>query len=424
MASGVHEQLKLRSHLILECLNKSLAQGAPASRRRQAGPVAKALARSVAKGVSERAYTAYVLFPCGSLGQGSDFLFISPGSKVSEHEACGIAGAIWREFSQLDGASSVPSSGFLEQMARLHRTGHENKFTDACEAYGLKAACPVTFTSIGLKEAHPVLRVRDFIQCLAENRKMELFLTGHGPGDFKRFWEQWRPLYSQHEIFKVRAVDLQDCIPIFLHMDEGTSVKKRPLFIAQWQPVLGTGSSRGPGDLNFKGSSIKTRFLFSCMMGKVYGGKQNNKPLMKMINALALELRSLFYNGVQVELHGEARLIYPICIGVKGDWAGLAKVGNLRRTFMNDAPTKEFGQGICHLCKAGMKDFLWHHVDYDSMARAHQDPPLPWPVSKVSPLIQHIPGDPSQPAELFKIDVFHTCHKGVMGDAAANGIAT
>ena len=351
-------------------------------------------------------------------------LWVSPGSKVSEQEACGIADAIWSEFSDLDGASSVQSSDFIQQMARFHKTGHDNKFTDACEAYGLKAPCPVTFINVGLKEAHPVLGVTNFIQCLSDNRKLELLYTGHSPEDFKRFWEQWKQLYPQHEIYTAKANELQNCLPIFLHMDEGTSVKKRALFIAQWQPALGVGSARGLGDLNFKGPSIKTRFLYAVMMGKVYLGKQDNKPLLKMINELALELRRLFYNGVQVRVQGERRQLFPICIGLKGDWAGIAKVGRLRRTFMNDAPSKDFGQGICHLCRAGMEGFPWHRVDFDSMVRAHQDSPVPWTAAKISPLIQHIPGDPSQPADFFKIDVFHTCHKGVMGDAAANGIVT
>ena len=56
-----------------------------------------------------------------------------------------------------------------------------------------------------------------------------------------------------------------------------------------------------------------------------------------------------------------------------------------------------------------------------NMAAMHKDVPVPW--AKESDLTLNIPMDPQSKAKFFRIDVFHTCHKGVMADLAANIIA-
>ena len=55
------------------------------------------------------------------------------------------------------------------------------------------------------------------------------------------------------------------------------------------------------------------------------------------------------------------------------------------------------------------------------MDRSHQDSPLPW--KQPSPLLQ-VPQDFSNPAAAYHIDIFHTFHKGLIGDLCSNSIAT
>ena len=314
----------------------------------------------------------------------------------------------------------MASAAFIQDAVRLQRTGHENSFTDVCESYSLRASVKISSVDVGLKELHPVLRVSDVIGCFSREKKLDLLFTSHEAQDFKQFWAHFRGTSPNHEVYRHHQDELENCVPIYLHFDEGTSIKKKALLVAQWQPVLGFGSSRDPNDLNLLGASVKTRFLYSCMLGKVYGGKRKNKPLLKLVEHMAEELRQLFFEGLNVQLDGKVKKTYLIPIGVKGDWQGLAKIGMLTRNYLRDAPTKEFGKGICHLCKGGLEHHPWHHVDHASMNRAHDGAPLPW--KKPSPLVSRVPGDPSRPAELFKIDLFHTCHKGCMADCAANAI--
>ena len=343
-----------------------------------------------------------------------------PKVEVSEKEACAIAEAVWSEFSQLPGSSSVQSSSFLQKATRLARTSHENSFTDVCERFGLRAQVPLSFVDIGLKDEHPILSVSNMIRCLSKQNKIDLLLTGHSPDQLQQFWEQWRGSNFSHPVFQEHQGRLDACVPVFLHLDEGTSIKKRGLMVVHWQPTLGKGTSRNKNDMNMIGSSIATRFLYSCMLAKVYGGKQKNKPLLLLTKHLGKELRTLFYDGLVVNVNGNHQRLFIICIGMKGDWAGLAKVGELNRSFHRDAPAKPFGKGICHLCKAGQENHPWHLVDYESMVQAHQDVPPPW--RQESPLVEFIPCHPYK-ASFFCIDIFHTCHKGLCADIAANGIA-
>ena len=342
--------------------------------------------------------------------------------KVSEKEACALADAFWAEFSGLDGASSLPSAHFLQEASRLRRTGHENSLTDLFTDCGLQVPAQLAYKDIGLEKLHPVLSVSEFISCLSREGKMNILLTEHGPKHFKQFWETYRKLDPHHVVFRAHSERLDSCIPIFIHCDEGTSVKKKGLMIIQWQPLLGYGSSRESNDVNYIGPSVMTRFLYSCILAVAYGGKHKNKPLLELTRHLAMEFRSLFHSGIDVKLpSGEHQKLFPVVMGIKGDWGGLAKVGTLTRSYTRDAPTKPYGIGICHLCMAGTESHPWHKVDYDSMVKAHDDPDPPW--KDPPPFVEHIPMNLSKAAEFFRPDVFHTCHKGVAADACANAIA-
>ena len=122
----------------------------------------------------------------------------------------------------------------------------------------------------------------------------------------------------------------------------------------------------------------------------------------------------------QVCLKDVSTPLYVCCIGLKGDWPALTKLGNLVRHHGREAHVKD-GLGICHLCAAGQRGHDFHKFGYDEMLRS-RTAELPW--SKPSSLVSVIPQSPSKLEKFFKIDVFHSCHKGVMGDICANAIVT
>ena len=95
------------------------------------------------------------------------------------------------------------------------------------------------------------------------------------------------------------------------------------------------------------------------------------------------------------------------------------KLGKLTRNFMRDT-TSSNGAGICHLCAAGRHGAPWHEHDFDFMASFKENLDDPW--SSEPSLIAKIPQMSSRKPEFFKVDLFHTLHKGFFGDIAANGI--
>ena len=310
--------------------------------------------------------------------------------KVSEKEACAIGSAFWLEFSGLEGASSTPSAAFLQEASRLCRTRHENSLTNVFTDFGLQAPVPISYKAIGLDYLQPVLSVKDFITCLSNEGKLDILFMGHGPAEYEQFWLRYQKLNPNHPIYKTHQHRLAQCLPLFLHCDEGTSVKRRGLMVIQYQCILGRGSSHSKGDMNYIEPSIKTRYLYSCILANEYGGSRQNKPLLELTRHMAEEFRDLFFTGVEIMWGSvEPETLFPVVIGLKGDWGGLSKIGTLNRSYTRDTPTKPHGPGICHLCRAGQKSHQWHKVDYNSMMKARQGVEPPW--KHPPPLVQYIP---------------------------------
>lgn len=194
--------------------------------------------------------------------------------------------------------------------------------------------------------------------------------------------------------------------------------------IVQFQPLIGRGTRKRKGSLevpgpNFLGNSLTTRLLWSVMLARVYGGKSKNKPLHRLVEHLALDLAQGFREGFEVSTPVGIQRLYLVPLGCKGDWPALVKVGSLTRHFGRKAA--ENGNGICHLCNADQPGHkAWHMLGYGHMLRMRAGASLPW-VREPS-LVAAVPLTDADKPGFFKIDPFHTLHKGVMGDLAANTI--
>ena len=339
-----------------------------------------------------------------------------------------MARAFWEEVAHLAGAEGIASAAFFKLLTRLSTTRHENLLTQNLAKFGLSANVPMTFKEVGLREPHPVLCIKDMIETLDRKGKLDIMLMKNRAPEFNAFWQSWESLQPEHPLFQGDRSKLAWSIPILIHCDEGTSQKKKALMVVQYQALLGMGSRKRKRDgnepaLNFVGNSLITRQLFSVMLGRLYSLKKNkNEPLLKLMEALGDELRSAMLEGFAVTVDGHPRRIYLVALGMKGDWPALSKIGGLTRHHGRDVSAKTEGAGICHLCRAGMKDFAaWHDLSFVNMERFHKDAPLPWvkPPTVLQPL-----GWPCRyQAGFFKIDLFHTCHKGIFADLAANCIA-
>ena len=291
------------------------------------------------------------------------------------------------------------------------------------EDYGLAAQIPISWVSIGLKLQHPVLGVRDFITGLSDEGKLNLLFAEHDETDFASFWERWRCLEPDHPVFRKRGRRLGQVVPMWIHADEGTSQKKRSLMVIQCQPILGFGTSRGGEGLNYTGVSITTRFLYSVTPGRMYSGKKNkNKPLLALVDHFARDLADCFHRPIKVDRDGTERSFFLCTLGMKGDWPALTKIGQLRRHHLRDTWSTNTGVGICHRCLGGQEGHSWHDVSYENMLAMRRDVPVPW--TSTPGIISNLPVSSKHVADFFKIDLFHTFHKGVFADAAANAIVS
>ena len=333
-----------------------------------------------------------------------------------------MVASIWSEIQDLPGVDNIPSATFLKTAQRLAATSHECRLGTTMEEHGLSASIPLSHVDLKMAHPHPVLGVRDFVEGLSADQQTDRLFCGFDETDFAEFWAKFKTVQPDHPVFTKHRKHLGRVIPVWGHADEGTSQKKRAIMILQWQPRLGHGTSRGGKGLNYVGSSVTTRFLYSVMVGKLYMSKipRKRKRLTDLVACFAKDMASCFETPLQVLHEGECKEVFLCMIGMKGDWPALIKLGELRRHHLRNTWAKPDGDGICHLCNGGRLGYEWHDVSYENMLSMREGVPPPW--SKPPPLISLLPHSPSHLADFFRIDIFHNFHKGLLADAAANAV--
>ena len=109
----------------------------------------------------------------------------------------------------------------------------------------------------------------------------------------------------------------------------GVYTKKKSIMIVQYHSLMGKGTRKRksteeePG-INMIGNSYTTRVLWSVMLGRAYGVKRKNRPLLKLISYLSNELTKAFYEGIPLQ-HHKLGTIYLIPLCMKGDWPALTQ---------------------------------------------------------------------------------------------------
>lgn len=148
-------------------------------------------------------------------------------AEVSEKEACNLVRAFWEELEPfLDKNANIPSGDFIRLASRLAKTGHENRLSSHLPKFGLPTNIPLRYVDIGLKNAHPVLAVSDYIAAIDAMNKIDGLLMGNRAPQYKDFWSKWKSLQPSHPVFSKHSGHLGRCVPVAIHADEGTSVKK------------------------------------------------------------------------------------------------------------------------------------------------------------------------------------------------------
>eukprot|EP00439_Symbiodinium_sp_Y106_P026410 s5655_g3.t1 len=350
-------------------------------------------------------------------------------AKVSDKLLCNIAAGFMDECRDADPdvANELASSGLLADLRRQSKTGHENETGKVFEKRGLALPVPLTYIDLGKEKKHPVLKVSDMLQVLAEKNKLQLFW-----GSTKRktrstnlneFWSRYRHQDAGHAIFEQHDNRLDRVLPLQIHADEGETLKKSGVMIINFQSPMGFGiSTADDADdamaLNYTGNTYSTRFLFTVCTKRSYS-KKNKFVLDSILESLADELKDLFLNGVSLQVGKENMTMYVATIGLKGDWPVQARIGHLTRHFSKKGVYKTSSKsGFCHLCRAGETNYPPYDYTRNAAWRASYLTRAPWVTE--GPLCR-IPQS-TRKELMHKFDVFHTCHKGVFAELAGSGL--
>ena len=90
------------------------------------------------------------------------------------------------------------------------------------------------------------------------------------------FWSRYELSHKSHAVFQEARegrLSLKDCIPCYLHGDEGTTFKKDGVLILSFYCPIGrgvagakTGEDPAALSLNFAGHGFKTRFVMASLL--------------------------------------------------------------------------------------------------------------------------------------------------------------
>ena len=133
----------------------------------------------------------------------------------------------------------------------------------------------------------------------------------------RTFWKNFEAQAPDHEVFELHGGGerMSKCIPFYLHLDEGTSLRKSAVLVVSWQPIFGRETyeryvkNYHVRDLedrmaqaqfhNNRGNTYLSRFLLTVMPKKMYGGS-NSATYWGVLDTIAKECCDLMTNGITV----------------------------------------------------------------------------------------------------------------------------
>ena len=285
----------------------------------------------------------------------------------------------------------------------------------------------VTMSNVRLDgEEIPYIDPRDFFRYIVDNG-LTAMLAGlpieqqHlAPQVWRDFWRKYKILHPHHQIFDVENIgDYGRLIGLYIHGDEGRTLKKSGLMVTSVQSVLGRGfdNKRLKRDVsgflkpqvNFAGQTFTSRFVSFVMPKTLYDKKPN--IYHQALDLYSRNLSGLLEDGVYDSYTGD--LYKFVVLGCKGDLPYLAKSGYLNRTFNTGAKkgNSTKSHGICHLCLAGYPDYPAEQINtWQPTWTATMGVTLPW--STTPPFIMHLLHDAIDPARFFAVDLWHCVHLG------------
>lgn len=236
---------------------------------------------------------------------------------------------------------------------------------------------------------------------------------------WQEFWVRYEGLHPGFSLFSMEGISLKNTIALYLHGDEGRTLKKHALMVTSLQSVLGNGFSsrrkKRPREqdrlqVNFAGHTHLTRFVCSVVPKAHYQG--NPSFFQDMMKELGKELKILLTEGIVDPITG---ILWRFAvIGIKGDMPYLQKVGNLRRSWntgIKRGSERKAARGVCHLCLAGQANFPCEDTADLPCWLPTVGVRVPW--DSKPPILDFVPHDESHPGNFFKPDVWHCVQLGI-----------
>ena len=311
----------------------------------------------------------------------------------------------------------------IRSWANIHCDHSERDVQKVVEKQGTRLNVPLTYLELQ-DERIPWIDPRDWMEFIVGSGLYPMF-AGLGVKQrflaapiWKDFWDKFEKLNPHHPIFEL-DLDWGRTVGLYIHGDEGRTLKKSGFMVTSIQSCLGKGFDdkrlkRGLGghikpEVNFAGHTFTTRFVSFVMPKTLY----DKKPEIyhDALQHFSRSLQTLLDDGVRDPYTKE--LYKFVVLGCKGDLPYLAKTGYLNRTFNSGAKrgATEKIHGICHLCLAGFPNYPAEEVSSCEPAwLATVGLKLPW--SKTPPFIEYLHHDCHDPATFFLVDLWHCVHLG------------
>ena len=250
------------------------------------------------------------------------------------------------------------------------------------------------------------------------------------PQVWSQFWDMQKNMSPDYSLFDEPNVNYGNVAAIYLHGDEGRTLKKSGLLVTTMQSALGFGfdekrMKRGRDGLlklrvNYVGHTFTTRFVSNVIPKVLY--ESNPEVFYGMIDLLCRDLRDLFQKGLLEKRTGKRFRV--AVLGAKGDAPYLQKLGSLTRAFntgVKRGREKKEPKGVCHLCLGGTSRYPYEQVATMKPAWLEtlgvKDP---W--ESLPAVIRWLHHDQSNPAAFFNIDAWHTVHLGIGKSYVASSV--
>ena len=316
------------------------------------------------------------------------------------------------ESAYLQFRTMVPGSpGYVEIMqlgeAHLLASHKEEKFVNQVCAMGFSLPVPIqSFFLNTVGKWHRCVNIRALAEYILVKYPHKL-LAGHSSADkasfyhvMEEFWRAFRLYNANHPVFADFANDLRHCIPMKIHIDEGTGLRRAAVNQFSWGPLLSSSPN-----------SLDRYFFWSCMNGEEYknanvGYERGNAILDEVSERLAAQAQSVYFDGVSCPGIGKLHFIW---VALEGDLPAQARALHCKRNF-NCMPNQ-----LCPWCHAD--DLQVPFTDFRPVAAWRRTVGASRPWTTESPML----GIAGAGHEVFLAkDLFHLCHLGAVRGFAVN----